>query len=159
MTKKKDPKDYLKKGAPTFYTPELAKKICHLISTHPKGLTTIIKMYDLPDRQTIFNWLNEYPDFFDNYMLAKEKQAHVIADETLAVNEEIPTYFDKDGVERIDNGMINRAKIKADALRWNAAILAPKHYNKDREQKASTNMLPELQTRKQNLDEKNKKEY
>ena len=148
-----------KMGAPTKYTKALADKICNLIATHPKGLSTLIKMYGLPDRQTIFNWLNEYKDFFDNYMQAKEQQAHVLADATLDVSVEIPTYLDKDGVERIDNGMINRAKIKADALRWNAAILAPKHYNKDREQKSSANMLPELQTRKQQLDNKNKKEY
>lgn len=148
-----------KMGAPTKYTPQLANKICTLISTHAVGLNTLIKKYDLPQRQTIFNWLNEHRDFFDNYMLAKEKQAHVIADATLDVSLEIPTYYDKDGIERIDHGMINRAKIQADALRWNAAILAPKHYNKDREQRSNNDMLPDLQNRKKVLDEKNKKDY
>lgn len=149
------------KGQPTKYNKELADKICRLIATHPNGLPTIIKKYGLPDRQTIYNWLNEYPDFFDKYMKAKEHQAHLLADEMIYVNEEIPTFHDKDGNERIDSGMIGRAKIKIDALKWSTATLAPRFYNTNKEKTNDESKNIEIKQKKKQyrdkLDEKNKK--
>lgn len=155
MTKKRD-----KPGQPTKYTPEMGQKICDLISTHPHGLPTLVKMFNLPDRTCIYNWMNANVEFFDSYMRAKEKQAHLLADEVLQIANDVPTYEDKEGNERIDNGMLGRAKLQMDALRWSAAVLAPKFY-KDNKQTESTNS--EIHTdaikRKQELDQKNKKEF
>ena len=98
MTKKKI-------GAPTKYTEALGKRICDLISTHPHGLPTIIRMFpDLPDRQSIYNWLQLHRDFFDSYMRAKEQQAHLLADEVLEVTNDIPTYEDSHLGDFIEDG-------------------------------------------------------
>jgi hypothetical protein len=153
----KEPK---KSGRPTLYSKELADKICKLISTNHRGLTTLIRVHNLPDAQTIYNWLNTYADFFDNYMRAKQEQAHVLADELLELTNKIPTYNDKDGNERIDAGMLGRAKLQAEALRWSAARLAPKWYGDSKhEETKNTDMLRELVDHKNKLDEKNKKEF
>ena len=80
-------KKYEKPGQPTKYTKTLADKICKLISTNSRGLTTLIKENNLPDRQTIYNWLNTYAEFFDSYMQAKRDQAHVLADELSSILE------------------------------------------------------------------------
>lgn len=150
-----------KMGAPTKYSKELADKICKLIATNPVGLTTLIKLHNLPDRQTIYNWLNLYGDFFDNYMQAKKQQAHVIADEMLEVHNDIPTYFDKDGNEKIDNGMLGRAKLKMEALRWSAARLNPKWYSEktvNTDDGKDDEMDKDLEERRKELDQEYKRE-
>jgi hypothetical protein len=154
MTKKKI-------GAPTKYTEALGKRICELISTHPHGLPTIIRMFpDLPDRQSIYNWLQIHREFFDSYMRAKEQQAHLLADEVLEVTNDIPTYEDKDGHDRIDSGMLGRGKLQMDALRWSAAVLAPKFYKENKNnENSNTEVHEDVMKRKHELDEKNKKEF
>ncbi len=149
-----------KGGQPTKYTPQLAQRICALIATHPDGLPTIIRNNpDLPDRQTIYNWLQVHREFFDSYMRAKEQQTHLLADEVLEVAKDVPTYSDKDGNERIDNGMLGRSKLQMDALRWSAGVLAPKFYKENKKEENSTELHEDVMKRKSALDEKNKKDY
>lgn len=155
MTTKKN-----KGGQPTKYTVEMAQRICDLISTHPYGLPTLVKMFNLPDRTCIYNWMNANPEFFDNYMRAKEQQAHLLADEILEVPNNTPTFCDKEGNERIDSGILGRAKLQVDALRWSAAILAPRYYKESKEKESSNiDIHNDAMKRKKELDEKNKKEF
>ncbi len=159
MTKKKLAHEKEKMGRPSEYTPELAEYICQLISTHACSVHTLIEMYALPDHRTIYNWLNTYPDFFHNYMQAKHNQAHILADEILKVPENIPTYFDKEGTLRTDNGMLGVAKLKIEALRWSAARLAPKHYGDNKATEVNNKEVDQdIKKRYQEMDEKNKKE-
>lgn len=154
MTKKN------KGGQPTKYTKKLADRICELIATHADGLPTIIRNNpDLPDRQTIYNWLQVHREFFDSYMRAKEQQAHLLADEVLEVHKDVPTYEDKDGNERIDNGMLGRAKLQMDALRWSAGVLAPKFYKEGKNEASNKDVHEDVVKRKHEMDEKNKKEF
>jgi hypothetical protein len=154
MTNKK------KMGAPTKYTQALANRICDLIRTNPDGLPTIIRNNpDLPDRQTIYNWLGTYKDFFDNYMRAKEQQAHLLVDEVLEVFKDVPTYEDKEGNERIDNGMLGRAKLQMDALRWSASVLAPRFYKEQKNENNNNAVHEDVVKRKHEMDEKNKKDH
>lgn len=147
-------------GQPTKYTKAMADRICELISTHPDGLPTIIRNNpDLPDRQTIYNWLQRHPEFFDSYMRAKEQQAHLLADEMLEVAKDVPTLEDKDGNERIDSGMLGRAKLHMDALRWSAGVLAPKFYKENKNETSNKDIHEDVVKRKQEMDEKNKKDY
>ena len=62
-------------GRPTDYTPELADRICHLVSTHSISLNKICAKYDdIPAIQTIKNWRRIYPEFMAMYLTAKEEQ-------------------------------------------------------------------------------------
>lgn len=147
-------------GQPTLYTQKLADRICLLISTHPLGLPSLIRMYpELPDRQTIYNWMHAHPSFFDNYLRAKEQQAHLLVDEVLEVSSEVPTYLDKDGIYRIDNGVLGKAKLQVDSFKWCAAVLAPRFYNKEKNQETNTALKDDVIRRKKELDDRNKKDY
>lgn len=148
-------------GRPTLYTEELGRRICDLIATHAHGLPTIIRIYpDLPDRQTIYNWMQRYRSFFDSYMRAKEQQAHLLADEVLEVSKNVPTYEDKDGINRIDSGMLGRSKLEMDGLRWSAGVLAPRFYKETKNaEQSNTEIHKDLMKRKHELDEENKKEF
>lgn len=68
----------------------------------------------MPPRQTIYNWLQEDVDFFDNYTRAREAQADYFADEiaTIADTEPDP----------------NKARVRIDARKWAAGKLKPKVY-------------------------------
>ena len=62
MTKKKDPKDYLKRGRPTDYRPEYCEKV---IEFGKLGYSKAEIALELDvDRGTLDNWLEEHPDFF-----------------------------------------------------------------------------------------------
>lgn len=154
-------KEYSHPGQPTKYNPEIAEKICSLIATNAKGLNVLIKENNLPDKQTIFNWLHKYPEFFDHYMRAKENQAHVLVDKMLIIPNEVPVIYDKEGNVRIDSGMLGRAKLEMDSLRWCASILAPKFYSDAKKQEPLNTELADDSKRRyqQQLDEKNKKDY
>ena len=148
------------RGQPTKYTVEFADKICELISTHTIGLPRIIAKYNLPDRQTIYNWIHTYPDFFDKYMKAKEMQAHILVDESLEITSKIPTLTDKEGNERIDSGMIGRARLDLENIRWVASTLAPRHYSDSKQKEAvSSEISEDTKKRYRELDERNRKNY
>jgi hypothetical protein len=155
MTNKRE-----KPGQPTKYTIEYGERICELISTHAHGLPTLIRMYKLVDRQTIYNWLQKHREFFDSYMRAKEQQAHLLADEVLEVANDVPTYEDKEGNDRIDSGVLGRAKLQMDALRWSAGVLAPKFYKESKtNENSNAEIHADILKRKHEMDEKNKKEF
>ncbi len=152
-----------KGGRPTDYSVELAEKVCNIISTHPNGLDKLNKMYDfMPDKTTIFAWIQKYPEFSHQYFMARKYQAHVIADSILDIPSDVQTYGDKDGVERIDAGILGRAKFDMECRKWHAAKLEPRVYGdhkQDDNQEKSKVIHEESMERAKVLDEKNRKEF
>lgn len=162
-TPKKDPKDYKKTGRPERYTPELAEKVCYIIATHAHGLKKLCAMYDfMPDKSIIFSWIQSHPEFYDQYLRARRFQSHVVADEILDMSSEVQSYVDKDLVERIDSGILGRAKFAMECKKWHASKLEPKIYgdNKIENQEIKDESThKEAMERKRVLEEENKKEY
>lgn len=149
-------------GRPTNYTEELGIKICEIIATHAIGLGKLEKMYDFfPHKQILFGWMFKNQRFYDQYLEARKLQSHVIADEALDMAENIPTYFDDKGIERIDQGFLGRARFNFECRKWHASKLEPKtfgnNYRLNMDDKESIHQ--ENMARKQELDEKNKKDF
>lgn len=114
-------------GRPTTYTPELASFVCKMIATHGCGLNKLTKMYeDFPHKSTIYGWLYEHSEFTNQYLEARRLQATVLADSMLDISEDINTFEDKEGVERIDSGILGRSKLNYEILKWHASKMAPK---------------------------------
>jgi len=112
-------------GRPSDYTPELASKICALISTHPIGLKKICDKYDdIPSHQTIKTWRREKPEFHAQYLIAKEEQA-------LSYVEELSDYID-DVDERSE--AIAKAMLRFRYYQWQLSKLAPKQFGEKKEQ-------------------------
>lgn len=161
MTKRKDPKDYLKMGRPTKYSVELADEICEKISSNSCGLQTLcFENPHWPERSVIFVWMRRYPDFKHKYAVAKYEQVEVDIDDYQEIMSEEHTYVDEFGNKRIDVPML-RAKL--DAIKWKAGKLMPKKYGNDNaveDLKTKTDLLlNECKLLKDQLDEKNKKDY
>ena len=137
-------------GRPTTYTPELAKYVCDIIATHACGLNKLTKMYEkFPDKSTIYAWMHANEQFSNQYLVARQKQATVLADSMLDIVNEIPTLEDKEGNERIDSGMLGKAKLEYEVLKWHASKMAPKIYGDKRQDEDKTTLgdtLTKIQT-------------
>jgi len=128
-------------GRPTNYTPELAEYVCNIISTHACGLNKLKKMYkNFPDKSTIYAWMHTHEEFSNQYLVARQKQATVLADSMLDISDEIPVIEDKDGNERIDSGMLGKAKLNYEILKWHASKMAPKIYGDKVNQEDKTSL-------------------
>lgn len=130
MTKRKDPKDYVKTGRPTMYNEALAIKICKAIATSTDPLQKICdRNDDFPCKQTIHEWKYDFPEFADLYAKAKREQADLFVEEVMSISDD-----DSEDVLVGANGLIpNSAKIqrhrlRVDTRKWIACKLLPKVY-------------------------------
>lgn len=175
MTKEKKPtklKQKAKKestpkrtGRPEVYSEELAAKVIHYVATTKLSLRDICAKDDTPSSNVVFEWLYKYPEFNEQYLVAKKQQQQIIMDDIQEVFKEVErfTYRDKDGNERIDPPIVSLIAKKVEHLRWCAARLAPRVWSDknqiDEMQDKQEDMMSELKELRKNLDEKNKKEY
>jgi hypothetical protein len=139
MTKRKDPKDFLKNGRPTLYNEKIADEICAAIASSEKGLYHLVQQYPhWPQRQQIFVWLQKHPEFADKYYKAKENQAEVITDYMQSLVDETHKTVDVNGNVKIDVPLL---KLKIDSLRWHASKLKPKRFGEAKVQEPLNNEM------------------
>lgn len=147
-------------GRPTTYTPELAAYVCEIIATHPHGLKKLAKMYEkFPYHDTIYGWMYRQPNFTSQYLEAKRLQASVLADSMLDMPDEIPTMQDQYGHERIDAGILGRAKLEYEIKKWHASKLAPKVYGDKAVEAESVNNTAEVQEQVNKIIKESEKEF
>ena len=123
-----------KGGRPTKYSKEIADEICQLIATSSNGLNIICKSNDsLPCVGTVYNWINEYPEFLNKYTRAREEQADFMADEILSIADDATndfmTVIKGDKKYDVENKeWTSRSKLRVEARKWVAAKLKPRKY-------------------------------
>lgn len=162
MTKRKDPKDYVKKGRPTDYSIELGERVCEMVASNPVGLNTIMSLYDdFPHPSTIYTWHTKHPDFREKYLKAKGLQAILKVQE---IDEllDCPLLFIKDamGQDRIDPPSASMRIARANNRKWEAARLAPKIYAEKKEEAETQNVESQKALEhEKNLEEEYKKKY
>ena len=104
-------------GRPSLYTPELATRICEQVS----ACVPIHKIAALdwaPSETSIYKWLNDHPEFADEYTRARMAQADRMVAETIEIAD-----------EPIDKmGAVERARVRVQVRQWAAERMAPKKY-------------------------------
>lgn len=117
-------------GRPTKYTKELVDVICERLADG-EGLIGICEDEAMPDRSTVFRWLEVREEFRDKYARAREAQADYYADEIVDVSKnralDLPLDNGKGGYTP-DTTAVQRDRLIIDALKWKASKLAPKKY-------------------------------
>jgi len=151
-------------GRPTTYSPEMADYVCKIIATHPYGMNKLAKMYEkFPNTSTLYAWIFDHPEFSRQYLEAKRLQSNVLADSMLDLPEEIPISYDKDGSEKIDSGMLGKAKLDYEIKKWHASKMAPKIWGDAKQVEELTadreRLKQELKDLQERLDAQNKKDY
>ena len=104
-----------KMGRPSTYSEDVAKEICERIADGESLLQICGPDRDerFPDRRTIRAWRSQHPDFEAMYARAKQAQADYYADAILAE------------AYGADESRIQTARVRIDALKWQAAKLNP----------------------------------
>lgn len=104
-------------GRPSLYTPELATRICEKVAE----CTPIHKIAELewaPSETSIYKWLNDHPEFAEEYTHARMAQADRMVAETIEIAD-----------EPIDKmGAVERARVRVQVRQWAAERMAPKKY-------------------------------
>lgn len=167
MTKKKDPKDKLKTGRPTKYTPEMVKIICERVATHDCGLGRLCEMYDdMPTKVNINIWRRKHPEFRILYAQAKMEQMEFLTEDILEIADngtnDWMEYQDKQNEcigWRVNGEHIQRSRVRIDTRKWLAARLVPKIYGDFVGAETGNAIHEDAVKRKHELDEKNKKEF
>lgn len=100
---------------PTDYNQEIADKICEAIADG-QSLRSICSADDMPNKATVFRWLDKHKEFGDQYARAREEQAESLADEIVNIaDSSLPEHA-------------NHARLRVDARKWVASKLKPKKY-------------------------------
>lgn len=152
------PKPKNKGGRPTIYNDKIADEICDALAGSERGLIYLCEQNaHWPSRSQIFVWLRRYPVFADKYTRAKEQQVEVFIDYMQELMSEPHKIVDEEtGHMRLDVQMI---RTKMDAIKWQAGKLKPKKYGDAKIEDASNVLHEDVIKRKEELDERNKKEF
>ncbi|MFN8829173.1 MAG: hypothetical protein ACK5W0_04810 [Labrys sp. (in: a-proteobacteria)] len=95
-------------------------------------LKTICSELDMPNRQTVLNWVSADRDGFrESYNKARGLGIDAIADEIIQIADadDIDVTIDEDGKPQINGEAIARAKLRVDARKWILAKLDPARFS------------------------------
>lgn len=106
-----------KMGRPSLYSAALASRICEKVSAC-EAVHKFAGKDGMPNEATIYRWLNEHPDFCENFTRARERQA----DRMVAECREIAD------TEKDKMGAVERDRLRVQVRQWGAERMAPKKY-------------------------------
>ena len=89
----------------------------------------------MPAQSSVYEWLIARPDFTEQYSRAREEQAETLADEIIAIADEMPEIIavtdKKTGAlieHKLDGAFLLWQKNRIEARKWTAMKLKPKKY-------------------------------
>lgn len=151
-------------GRPSLYSEDLAAYICEKIASSAKSVKTLCDEDEImPDQCTVNLWCWKYPEFFVRYQLAKQHQAHWMAEHCEEIASEVAYITDQQGSSKVDPGFIASRRLMVDTKKWHASKLAPTVFG-DRKavealQGENESIKAELMALKLQLELVNKKDY
>jgi len=130
---------------PSDYTEDLAASICVRLADG-ESLKAICAAEGMPHRATVFRWLAAHERFRDMYARAREEQADTLADELVAIADEVSVTVKHEGEEvklALDATGVAHSRLRVDTRKWVAAKLKPRKYG-DKVQNENVNMNVEM---------------
>lgn len=143
---------------------DTADFICTEIATSSKSISRICKENpELPSDRTINTWMWREPAFFQQYLVAKERQQIFMIEETEGMLENVLYYVDAQGNKRIDAPSMAMQQAKANLRKWHASKMMPKVYGDktviETHNKQDDEMKEKLLKLQKENEEKYKKDY
>ena len=141
-------------GRPSLYSETVGAIILGRM-VEGESLRSVCRDPALPDRSTVYQWMNKNPSFAAQYARAREALVEHWADEIIEIADDGTTdYVTKVGrngteYEAVDQEHIQRSRLRVDARRWLMSKLKPGVYG-DRvevEQTGSVTVVHELSDR------------
>jgi hypothetical protein len=117
---------------PSSYNIETAEEICQRM-VEGKGLLKICSDRNMPDRATVYRWLDDNKEFRGKYARAREALMDFYAEQILqiAFDESGDVVIEQDGNKSravANHAKVQRDRLKVDSLKWTASRLFPKRY-------------------------------
>jgi hypothetical protein len=111
---------------PRDWSPELRaqwlERLCIWI-TEGGSLSSFTRNYPQgPQKAAWFKWFEEDATFAERYARARENGADTLAEETIAIADEVQD------AGQFDSARVNAARLRVDARKWVASKLKPKTY-------------------------------
>jgi hypothetical protein len=120
-------------GRPTKYSSEIVDEICTTIAASKQGIKRLCQQNPhWPSEDTIFTWLKVYPEFSEQYVLAKLVQIEAIVEEILEIVDDISqaTILNASGKRICNHEAIACLRLRIDTRKWIACKLLPRVYKR-----------------------------
>ena len=104
-----------KRGRPSTYDPKVCAELCERIALG-RSLSKVCLDDDMPHIRTAMNWMNQYPEFLQNYDEARVKRTDALAEEMFDIARDVTP------------DMVAVAKLQIDTFKWNLARMNSKRY-------------------------------
>mgnify|MGYP000941996517 CR=1 FL=1 len=121
-------------GRPTDYNDDLVISMCERIASG-ESVRSITSDEEMPAMATFFRWLNEKPEFKEQYATAKELGAEALFAEIIGIADDgtndLMEKIGKDGgaIGYQTNGeVIARSRLRVDTRKWYLSKVLPKVY-------------------------------
>lgn len=124
------------RGRVTNYTPETAEIICNRLS-EGEPLRVICRSPGMPAWRTVYNWLEEWPEFKARFTRARDVGFDAIAEETLAIVDEKPKTHNTEFGPKVDPAHVQWQKNRAEQRMKLLAKWSPKKYGEKIQQEHS----------------------
>lgn len=123
------------RGRPTIYSEDLTETICERIALG-STLREICRDEAMPDRVTIYRWLERYDSFRNRYARACEFRAENWADELIEISDDGSNDWmaklDREGrptgFYALNKEAVMRSKLRVETRQWMMERAAPKKY-------------------------------
>ena len=116
-------------GRPSTFSHARADEICKRLAAG-ESLRHLCLSDDMPTFQTVFNWLDRYPPFCEQYTRARNTGLEVMAEHCLDIADDATNDWatDADGNPVVDQEHINRSRLRVETRKWYLSKLSPKRY-------------------------------
>jgi hypothetical protein len=120
-------------GRPSKYSPQLVERMCEEIA---KGMS-VHRLCELDwtcSEKTFYDWLDQHPEFSQQYVRARERQADRMAAECLEIADDIESSLVavpvKGGGEylKADSAKVQQATLRVKARQWQMARMSPRRW-------------------------------
>jgi hypothetical protein len=131
MSEKKAAKEKKPRGRPCTYSHAIAEKICERLAGG-ESLRKICEDKRMPPAPTVRGWVvDDRHGFAERYARAFDMGMDEIADEILAISDEVEVIAQHEGKEvqmKMDTAAVARNRLRVDARKWLLAKRAANRY-------------------------------
>lgn len=111
----------------TVYDNKTRNEILRRIASG-ESLRSVCRNDSMPSTGLVRKWaLKDMEGFGKQYALARTECAYARLDKAFDRIEEIPTYIDESGNQRLDPAGVNQARLYCDMAKWEASKLIPEY--------------------------------
>lgn len=123
-------------GRPSSYNEKQANEICEWIASG-KSLDSYCRQKGSPNKSTVYRWIQDFEEFRNSYVRAREDQAEAFVDQMLEIADDARNDMmmieGKNGNEKevVNHEVVMRSKLRIETRKWLAGKMKPKKYGRD----------------------------